>query len=63
MVLAGELVYADELRQQLGLPHAAMDTNSAEAAAQFAAREASYMQVALPSSAVHFVDSEDAVAR
>lgn len=63
MVLAGELAYAEELRQQLGLPHTVLDIHSGEAAAQFAAREASYMQLALPQSAVYFVDTEEAVAR
>ena len=63
MVLAGELVHAEEVRQQLGLPPTILNINSEEAAAQFAAREASYMQLALPQSAVHFVDTEEAVAR
>ena len=61
--LAGDLAYAEEVRQQLGLPQAVLAVNSPDMAAQIAQREAAFLQLALPADAVHFVDSDAAVAR
>lgn len=63
MCLAGDLAFAEEVRQQLGLPQAVLDVGSPEMVAQIAQREAAFLQLALPADAVHFIDTEDAVAR
>lgn len=63
MTLAGELAYAEEMRQQLGLPKTVLNVDSPEMAAQIAQREAAYLQLDLPADAVHFVDTNEAVAR
>lgn len=63
MVLAGDLAQAEEARQQLGLPETVLDSASPEMAAQVAQREAAFYQLAIPADAVHFVDTDVAVAR
>ena len=61
--LAGDLAYAEEVRQQLGLPQAVLAVNSPDMAAQIAQREAAFLKLALPADAIHFVETDAAVAR
>lgn len=63
MAIAGEVMRADELRQQLQLDPAALDLDSEQIQAEKALAASSYLPLRLPASSVLIVEDAAALSR
>ena len=63
MLVAGETLRADELREQLGLSPDVFDLDAAQIEAQRALANEAYLSLRLPASSVLFVHDEETLSR